>query len=118
MYWCMNAVVRPEGKAAAVLIRALEPVQNLAGRTQGPGLLCRAMGIDKRHQGKDLLSRDLFIAAAESKPFKILKTARIGVAYAEDWAHRPLRFLIRDNPFVSRPAAPRLKDTRVRQKSA
>ncbi len=104
MYWCMNAVVRPESKAAAVLIRALEPLENLPGRTQGPGLLCRAMSIDKRQHGMDLLSPDFFISApvAAPKPFKIVSTPRIGVDYAEDWAHRPLRFLVQDNPYVSK----------------
>ena len=46
MYFCMNVVTEPDGHAAAVLLRALEPVQQLTPKTQGPGLLCRAMGID------------------------------------------------------------------------
>ena len=51
MYHCMNVVTQAEGVASAVLLRALEPVRNLHGRTQGPGLLCRALGIDKRLRG-------------------------------------------------------------------
>ncbi|MBV9080065.1 MAG: DNA-3-methyladenine glycosylase [Elusimicrobia bacterium] len=117
MYWCMNAVVQPEGKAAAVLIRALEPVRNLTLSTRGPGLLCRAMGIDKSLHGHDLLSDDFFIAppVAVSR-LKIVRTARIGVDYAGEWADRPLRFFIRDNPYVSRPArAPRPPSTARRR---
>ncbi len=44
MHHCMNVVTEREGHASAVLLRAVEPVKNLAGRTQGPGLLCRAHG--------------------------------------------------------------------------
>jgi DNA-3-methyladenine glycosylase len=103
MYWCMNVVVEPEGRAAAVLLRALEPVQNVAGRTQGPGLLCRAMGIDKSLNGHDLLGDDFYIApSSRTAPFVIRKRPRIGVEYAGAWAKRLLRFYIAGNPFVSR----------------
>src|SRR5262245_65039317 len=37
MYYCMNVVTQGEGKASAVLLRAIEPVRNVEGRTQGPG---------------------------------------------------------------------------------
>src|ERR1700677_1889082 len=71
MYFCMNIVTEREGHAAAVLLRALEPVQNV-GRACGPGLLCRAMEIDRRLNGHDLLSDDFFVAALEKKEtFKI-----------------------------------------------
>ena len=56
MYYCMNVVTEREGHASAVLLRSVDPVQNVNGRTQGPGLLCRAMGIDKRLNAHDLLS--------------------------------------------------------------
>jgi len=104
MYHCMNVVTERGGHASAVLLRALEPVKNLEGRTCGPGLLCRAMHVDRRFNGHDLLSDDFYIAAA-SKPedFTIVKRPRIGVAYAQHWAKRHLRFYIKDNPFVSRP---------------
>ena len=104
MHWCMNVVVEKEGVAAAVLLRALEPIENLPGRTQGPALLCQAMGIDKTLHGHDMLSRDFFITAPVAPaPLKIVKTTRIGVDYAGAWARRPLRFLVKGNPFVSKP---------------
>jgi DNA-3-methyladenine glycosylase len=103
MYHCMNVVTEPEGNASAVLLRAVEPVMNLRGRSQGPGLLCRAMHIDKRLNAHDLLSDDFYITGpTKASPFKIDKRPRIGVEYARHWAKRHLRFFIRGNPFVSR----------------
>ena len=103
IHHCMNVVTEQAGNGAAVLIRALEPVQNLTGKTSGPGLLCRAMKIDRRFNGHDLLSDDFFIAAppAEEK-CSIVKCPRIGVDYAHHWTRRHLRFYIKGNPFVSR----------------
>lgn len=103
MHYCMNVVTEKEGHASAVLLRALEPVQNLSDKTTGPGLLCRAMGIDRRLNGHDLLSNELFIAAPPQKPdFEIVARPRIGVDYSGKWAKKPLRFYIKDNPYVSR----------------
>jgi DNA-3-methyladenine glycosylase len=104
MHFCMNVVTGREGHAAAVLLRANEPVQNIKGRTCGPGLLCRAMKIDRRLNGHDLLSGNFFITEPElEESFSIVKRPRIGVDYAKHWAKRHLRFYIRGNPFVSRP---------------
>lgn len=103
MYYCMNVVTEKEGHASAVLLRALEPIKNLQMRTQGPGLLCKAMHIDKRLHGHDMLSRDFYIAENdESKPFTVIKTKRIGVHYAKEWADKPLRFYIKENLFISK----------------
>jgi DNA-3-methyladenine glycosylase len=105
MHWCMNMVTQSEGHASAVLLRALEPVKNVQGRTQGPGLLTRALGIDGRLHGHDLLSDDLFVRRArrEDEPIAIVKRPRIGVDYAGHWARRLLRFYVKGSPFVSRP---------------
>lgn len=103
MHHCMNVVTEPEGHGAAVLIRALEPVQNLAGNTRGPGLLCRAMGIDRRLNGHDLGSDNFYIAAPiVNESFFIVRRPRIGVAYAGEWAARPLRLYIGNSDFISR----------------
>jgi DNA-3-methyladenine glycosylase len=105
IHYCINVVTQPEGQASAVLLRALEPIMNIDGRTQGPGLLCKAMHIDKRLDGHDLLSDDLYIAApAQAERVTIVKRRRIGVDYAGHWAKRLLRFYISGNPFVSRTA--------------
>ncbi len=103
MYYCMNVVTEREGHASAVLLRALEPVKNLDDRTRGPGLLCRAMHIDRRLNAHDLLSDDFFITAPpKAEAFVIVKRPRVGVDYARHWAKRHLRFYIEGNPFVSR----------------
>jgi DNA-3-methyladenine glycosylase len=103
MYHCMNVVTEPEGHGSAILIRALEPIRDLAGNTRGPGLLCKAMGIDRRLDGHDLSSDDFFIAApAPQQQISIIRRPRIGVSYAGEWAAKPLRFYIEGNAFVSR----------------
>ncbi len=103
MHHCMNVVTQAEGTASAVLLRALEPVRGIEGRTQGPGLLCKAMGVDRRLNGHDLLSDDFYVADDGSAPrVRIVKRPRIGVDYAGHWAKRLLRFYIYGNPYVSR----------------
>ncbi len=104
MHWCMNMVTQAEGTASAVLLRALEPVKNIEGRTQGPALLTKAMGIDGRLHGHDLVGDELFVAdPQDNAAIRIVKRPRIGVDYAGHWARRLLRFYIRGNAFISRP---------------
>jgi len=103
MHCCMNVVTQEEGHASAVLLRAVEPVQNIEGRTSGPGLLCRAMGIDRRLNAHDLLSDDFYIAARYGEaPVTTVKRPRIGVDYAGHWAKRLLRFYVKGSPCVSK----------------
>lgn len=104
MHFCMNVVVEREGQAAAVLLRALEPVRNLSLSTKGPGLLCKAMQIDKRRNGEDLLSDDLYLAApAQAARITVVRRPRIGVDYAGHWARRLLRFYVKGSTCISRP---------------
>jgi DNA-3-methyladenine glycosylase len=104
MHHCLNVVTERSGHGAAVLLRAIEPVQNISGRTSGPGLLTRALQIDRSLNGQDLLSENLFIAASHSEAaHKVVKRPRIGVDYAGVWAKRHLRFYLKGNPFISRP---------------
>lgn len=103
MHHCMNVVTEPAGNGAAVLLRALEPVQNVTGNTRGPGLLCRAMGVDRSFTGQDLLSDHFYLARPPvATPVTIVHRPRVGVAYAGEWAAKPLRFYIKNNVYVSK----------------
>jgi DNA-3-methyladenine glycosylase len=104
MYHCFNVVTQATGIASAVLIRAIEPIANIAERTSGPGLLCKAMKIDKSLNGTDLLGDTLFISPAQTKPpsHSIVASPRIGIPYAKEWQEKLLRFHIQGNAFVSR----------------
>ena len=125
LHWCLNAVTGPEGYPAAVLIRALEPLEGIEvmrrrrglrpaesaggprqrqGRdrelTRGPARLAQALGIDGALDGHRLQDPPLVLAEGERvDPAAIAVGPRIGVTRAVDW---PLRFYIRDNPWVSR----------------
>ena len=75
----------------------------MAGKTTGPGLLCQAPRIDRRHDGLDLPVDESSLAEPDDRePIEIVARPRIGVAYAGAWATRPPRFSIRGNAFVSR----------------
>jgi DNA-3-methyladenine glycosylase len=113
MHHCANVVCGPARKPEAVLLRAaaLTAGEELArmhrGRVPamrlaaGPGNLASAFGIDRRLNGADLLAGPVRLAARTAAP-RIERTARIGVGYAGEWAARPLRFTIRDDPHRSR----------------
>jgi len=101
---CLNVVTEGVDMPAAVLIRGAEPLQNVEHRTDGPGLLCRALGIDRTFTGHDLTTPPLYLTAGvRASPLEIDVGPRVGVAYAGDWAMRPWRFWLRDNRWVSRP---------------
>ncbi len=110
-----NVVTNQTGKADAVLIRALQPVQgqetmlarmntNSAKRiTSGPGKLTKAMGIDRKMNGLSLYFDNLWIE--KSLPVsksEIVATTRIGIDYAGEDAQLPWRFYLKDNVWVSK----------------
>ena len=102
-FWnCLNVVTAQEGVPHAVLLRALEPLEGLRDKTWGPGLLCRAMHVDRRLNGVDLLGAQLWIEKPRRAPrVAIGRSARIGVDYAGVWARRPWRFYDRASCYVS-----------------
>jgi DNA-3-methyladenine glycosylase len=113
-YFCLNAVTEPEGHPAAVLIRAIEPLDHIrvmrslrhnppldTNIGSGPGKLCLAMSIDKQLNDVDLAGdvlwvedRNLAVGTIESGP-------RIGIDYAGEYKDKPWRFYERGNPHVS-----------------
>lgn len=129
MHYCMNVVAGEVDQPIAVLIRALEPTEGLSVMRKhrpkarketdlcsGPAKLCQALAIDKKFNHTDLLAkggamedRELFIEETTqgSSPSDIASRTmagpRIGVAYAKEWALKPYRFYLKDNPHVSRP---------------
>jgi DNA-3-methyladenine glycosylase len=112
MYWCFNAVTRERGQGSAVLIRAVSPVDGIAlmrrrrpkvkrdrDLTNGPGKLCRAMGIVGSMSGASLRKGPVVIRSGDDVPDRdVVVTPRIGITRAADW---PLRFFVRDDPYVS-----------------
>ncbi|HEV2441603.1 MAG TPA: DNA-3-methyladenine glycosylase [Steroidobacteraceae bacterium] len=104
-WYCLNIVTEAEGVPHAVLLRALEPVSGIEDKTWGPGLLCRAMHIDKRLNGADLCGDVLWLErprmSDRRRAPRIARSARIGVDYAGEWARRPWRFYDRDSRYVS-----------------
>jgi DNA-3-methyladenine glycosylase len=124
MWECVNVVTREQGVPHAVLIRAVEPVANIAAKTWGPGLLCKAMDIDRRLNGADLCasaagrrpSGPLWIEEPnESRHCRIERATRIGVDYAGDWAQKPWRFFDRESPYVSTVSAAQRRKALLRR---
>ena len=103
-FWnCLNVVTAAEGVPHAVLVRALEPVAGITDKTWGPGLLCRAMNIDRRLNGIDLCGGVLWLERPPDplRSVRIGRSTRIGVDYAGAWAKRPWRFFDRLSSYVS-----------------
>jgi DNA-3-methyladenine glycosylase len=120
MHRMMNVVTAPEGVAAAVLIRGVEPVEGherMARRRKhapmdprvaaGPGALTQALGIKLGWDGCDLVSGPIRIEddGMRFKGSQIQRGRRVGVNYAGTAARFPWRFSVRGNPWVSRAKA-------------
>lgn len=115
MYCCLNFVTEAEGEPAAVLIRGACAVENgdiIAEKRfgckikdmtayqrknflNGPGKLCRGLGITRAENGLDLLGDTLFVCDAPA-PDHIQSGPRIGIDYAEEAVHFPWRFWLED----------------------
>ena len=117
MHYCMNVVTQEADLAEAVLLRAAEPLKGLdvirANRPKakreldlmnGPGKLCGALGIDRSLDGEPLDGKTLFITSRDVVVCEddVVITPRVGVDYAGDATHWPLRFYLKGNRFVSK----------------
>ena len=114
-YFCLNVVTEPPGHPAAVLIRAVEPLENVAlmrklrknperetNITSGPGKLCMAMSIDKQLNSADFLGSVLWIEDRLLDCGPVRTSPRVGVDYAGEFKDKPWRFFEDGNPHVSR----------------
>lgn len=106
MYHCLNVVTGEAGTPSAVLVRAAEPLGEIAGEPRtasGPGKLARAFAIDRSLDGASLCGPDLWLEAGESIPDRaVRRTVRVGVDSAGPWARRRLRWIVAGHPAVSR----------------
>jgi len=105
IHHCLNLVTGPAGYPAAVLIRALEPLEGIDERTNGPGLLCRALDIDRRLNGADLEGDTIYLEdrGTPLHDDDVVARPRIGIKFAgEPWISQPWRFYERGNRWISK----------------
>jgi DNA-3-methyladenine glycosylase len=116
MHWCANAVCGDEGDGMAVLLRALAPLDGLdemrAARSRarrdrdlcsGPAKLCQALGLDRGHDGADLVTGDRGVVVLDDgrpPPAAPARTTRIGLSAG---AEHGWRWYVTGDPNVSRP---------------
>jgi DNA-3-methyladenine glycosylase len=113
-YNMLNLVTEANDYPAAVLIRAVEPMEGielmkarrnsgvLRNLASGPGKLCQAFAIDRSLNGADLRGDILYVEGRGDPVPKFKATPRIGVDYAGKWKSKPYRFLVRGSEFVSK----------------
>lgn len=100
---CANVVTGRDGFPSAVLLRAGEPVEGCLHSTRGPGNFCRALGITRGDDGRDLASSGLFVEDAPRPRERVVAGRRVNVDYAGPWAEKPWRYALEGNPWVSGP---------------
>ena len=101
MHHCLNFVTGHEGVPQAVLVRALEPGPGV-GRCSGPGLICRALDIDRNLNGASLVPPSIYVLNDDAPSRRVYATPRIGIGEQGEWTDRPLRFCW-DSQYLSRP---------------
>lgn len=84
MYHCLNFVTEEEGKPAAVLIRGLHLLEPPALHLDGPGKLCRHLGITRDHNGIDLTENEFFYVKNSPLSPPFITTPRIGISQGQD----------------------------------
>jgi DNA-3-methyladenine glycosylase len=117
IHYLFNIITNFKDIPHAVLIRAIEPVEGIDimvkrrrktklgfDLTAGPGSTSMSLGITSNQNGLDLTGDTVWL---EDKGIKIadkniIKSPRVGVAYAKEYAAKPWRFRIKDNPWTSR----------------
>ena len=114
IHCCMN--ISSQGEGAAVLIRALEPLEGVEfmkkRRTKckkdfelcrGPAKLCQALDIGKDHNKVDMcVSMEIWVESDGFIVSEMISCPRVGIDYAEEWINKPLRFYVKENKCVSK----------------
>jgi DNA-3-methyladenine glycosylase len=103
IHHCLNIVTEPEGRAGAVLIRALDPLDNdkALHHTHGPARLTKTLQLTREQNGLFLLTHDSPLQLYRGQLFNnetVVSGPRIGIRQAKEY---PWRFYIAENPFVS-----------------
>jgi DNA-3-methyladenine glycosylase len=110
IHWCLNLVCAEEGKAEAVLVRALEPTHGLGEMRvrrglgderllcSGPGRLCQALGVTRAHDGR-ALDEPPFELLARQAPVEVAAGRRVGITRA---AEQPWRYGLAGSRYLSR----------------
>lgn len=123
LYHCFNIVTNIKEEPEAVLIRAVEPLDNFEylsnirfnknyneltnaqkrNLTNGPSKLCSALSITREDNYKKLyIDSGLYLEYNYEKNIEIVETTRIGIDYAEEAKDFNWRFYIKNNPYVSK----------------
>jgi DNA-3-methyladenine glycosylase len=105
VWHCLNFVTREQDTPHAVLLRAVEPVREVSGKTNGPGLLCRTLGITLKHNGLDLEGDELWLERPRVPLYRTAQvhaTARIGIGDRGVFTAVPWRFYDAASSFVSK----------------
>lgn len=111
IHHCINFVTEDAGRGCAVLLRALQPARGIAKMREnrglddvkklckGPGNVSKAFGFTLADNGKPLFERELYLKEAEKDNFEISAAKRVGIRKS---AELPLRFYIKNNPYISK----------------
>jgi DNA-3-methyladenine glycosylase len=117
MHHLFNVVTNQAQVPHAVLVRAIEPTVGLPAMlqrrgmprpeprlTNGPGSVCRALGISRQHNALPLVGKIIWIAdeGVHIAPGQVLASPRVGVAYAGEHADWPYRFRVKDNKWTGK----------------
>ena len=121
MYNCLNLSANKENIPECVLIRAVEPINDLdeisynrflkpyseltnyqkKNLTNGPGKLCKGLNIDRSLSGKHIFGSELYIEDNTDDDFEIVEDKRINIDYAQEDKDKLWRFYIKNNKNVS-----------------
>lgn len=121
MYNCLNLSANKENIPECVLIRAVEPINDLdeisynrflkpyseltnyqkKNLTNGPGKLCKGLNIDRSLSGKHIFGSELYIEDNTDDDFEIVEDKRINIDYAQEDKEKLWRFYIKNNKNVS-----------------